>query len=218
LIGYSFGIGDYTGDDVIAVNPITGATVKSDERDVYSHYLYIGGDYDITAKLRASLRVGGQFTDYHNAGEDSVNPYLDASATYMYAPGSSATLGVLHTRSATDVSAVDANGTPTFDAESTAVYGKVTHRILRDLTGSLIAQYQTSEFNDGFNDGENEDLFLIGINFDYRFNQHFSAEFGYNYDMLESDIKYSPGSGPNTGREARSYDRNRVYIGLRATY
>ena len=128
--------------------------------------------------------------------------------------------------SATDLAAVDANGTPTLDAESTAVYGKVSHRIMRNLTGSLVAQYQTSEFNEGLYDGKSEDLFLVGINVEYRFNQHFSAEAGYNYDMLDSDIKdTNTGSGPggpivnpNFGNETRSYDRNRIYIGLRATY
>jgi predicted porin len=221
LVGYSFGIGEYTGDGVIGFNPTTGAAIPSDERDVYSHYIYVGGDYDITAKLRASLRAGAQFTDYHNAGEDSVNPYVDASASYIYAPNSSATLGVLHTRSATDLAGVDASGTPTLDAEATAFYGRVSHRILRNLTGSLIAQYQMSEFNEGLYDGENEDLFLVGINFDYQFNRHFSAEFGYNFDMLDSDIQDTNGTpftNPNFGRDARSYDRNRVYIGLRATY
>ena len=143
---------------------------------------------------------------------------MDASINYVYAPGSSATLGVVHTRSATDVVQVNVAGKPTLDSESTAIYGKVTHRILRNLTGSLLAQYQTSEFNGGAYDGDSEDLFLIGVHFDYYFNSHFSAEFGYNYDMLDSDVKFPLGSGLNSGREARSYERNRVYIGLTATY
>ena len=207
LVGYMFGINDYTGDDVIAIQPLTGRPLKSDFRDNYTHRVYVGADYDITAKLRASARVGGEFTDFHESGENSANPYADVSLTYVYMPGSTVDVGVRHTRNATDVSAVNPrNGRPTLDAETTVLYGQITHKITHNLTGSLIGQYQSSTFNDGLNDDNGEDLFLVGINFEYRFNRHLSAEAGYNYDNLDSDI------------HGRSYDRNRVYVGLRATY
>jgi predicted porin len=206
LVGYIFQFSDYTGDELIT--PL----LKSDARDSFTHYIYVGGDYDVTAKLRTSLRIGGQFTDYFETHENSANPYADASLTYVYLPGSSVQVGVRHSRSATDVAAADKKGRPTLDAESTSVYGQLNHRITRNLTGSLTAQFQNSEFNDGANDGKSEDFYLVGLNLDYRFNQHFSAEVGYNYDLLDSDIK---GTG---GLDARSYDRNRVYIGLRASY
>jgi hypothetical protein len=206
LVGYSFGIGDYTGDETIAFDPRTLRPIKSDERDYYQHRFYVGADYDMSAKLRASLRVGAEYFDYHNAGESSFSPYADAALTYVYLPGSSAQLGVRHTRNATDIVAPTANGTPTLDQETTAIYAQVNHRITHNLTGSLLGQFQNSEFNDGRADSDSEQLYLVGINFDYRFNEHFSAEAGYNYDMLQSNI------------HDRSYDRNRVYIGLRASY
>lgn len=203
IAGYTFGLNNYTGDDFISPN---GLGVKSRIRDSYSHYGYVGADYDMTAQLRASGRVGIQYTDYHKANDSSVNPYADASVTYAYLPGSSVQLGIHHGRNATDVSAVDAKGRPTLDAETTAVYGQVSHRITPKFTGSLIGQYQMSSFNQGANDGNGEDLWLVGINFEYRFNQHWSADAGYNYDQLSSDIKN------------RGYDRNRVYLGVRASY
>jgi hypothetical protein len=44
------------------------------------------------------------------------------------------------------------------------------------------------------------------LDFEYRFTQYFSAHAGYNYDRLESkDI-------------GRTFDRNRVYVGVTATY
>ena len=49
-------------------------------------------------------------------------------------------------------------------------------------------------------------LWLVGVNLAYTFNRHFSVEAGYNYDHLDSDIN------------GRGYDRNRYYIGLRASY
>ena len=208
LIGYSFGINDYTGDDVIAYRSVGGflVPVKSDERDNNLHRVYVGADYDITAKLRASVRVGGEYTDYHESGESAINPYADASLGYVYAPGSSVMVGVRHSRNATDIVAPDLKGNITLDAETTAVYAQLSHRITRNLTGSLVGQYQMSEFNDGAADSKGEDMFLVGVDFDYRFNEHFSGEVGYHFDMLDSEI------------HGRNYDRNRVYIGLRATY
>jgi hypothetical protein len=100
LLGYQFGINDYTGDELLFAGSGPGG-LKSDERDTYSHYLYVGADHDFNAQLRGSLRVGVQYTDYHNASESETSPYLDAGLTYTYAPGSSVTAGVKHQRSAT---------------------------------------------------------------------------------------------------------------------
>jgi hypothetical protein len=49
-------------------------------------------------------------------------------------------------------------------------------------------------------------FYLLGLNLEYRFNSNFSADVGYNYDRLESDLG------------GRSFDRNRVYLGITATY
>jgi hypothetical protein len=46
----------------------------------------------------------------------------------------------------------------------------------------------------------------VGLNLAYRINQFLSAEAGYNYDKVDSDLV------------GRSYSRNRVYVGVRATY
>ena len=55
-----------------------------------------------------------------------------------------------------------------------------------------------------------DDLFLIGANLSYQINENFSTELGYNYDRLDSDL--------NFGGFARSFTRNRVYIGVHASY
>jgi hypothetical protein len=210
LVGYMFGLNTYTGDDVIAIRP-SGLPLMSEDRDSTTHYIYAGADFDLTARLRASVRAGGQFTDY-DANGSSANPYADASLTYVYLPGSSVEAGVRHQRNATDVSQIDSSGTPTFDAETTVFYAQITHRITHNLTASLLGQFQSSEFNDGLWGGQGEDLYLVGVNLDYRINRHLSVEAGYNFDKLCSDVK------DGAGREVRSYDRNQVYIGLRATY
>ncbi len=217
LVGYNFGINNYTGDDVIAPAFIDALGVPhralmSEDRNSYSHYAYVGADYDVSSKLRLAARLGAQYTDYNEIGDTAANPYADVSATYVYLPGSAVTLGVRHTRNATDIVEVDASGSPTLDQETTVLFGELTHQITPQLIGSLTGQYQMSTFNGGAYDDKNESIFLVGINLEYRFNRHWSAEIGYNYDMLDSDVR------DGLGREARSYDRNRVYVGVRASY
>ena len=204
LVGYNFGLNTYTGDEYLDVN---GTGNRSNIRDSYVHRGYLGAEYDITAKLVTSLRIGGQFTDYHESGETSVTPYVDASLTYRYLPGGSLQFGIRHDNSATDVANVDTStGVPTLDAGTTSVYAQLTHNITRSLTGSLNVQYQNSIFNNGFYNGKSEDYWMLGANLEYRFNNHWSVDTGYNYDNLNSQV-------PDRG-----FDRNRVYVGVHASY
>jgi len=211
LVGYMFGLNQYTADEVIALTPTAAGRLMSDDRDSTVHYLYGGVDFDLTAKLRTSVRLGAQVTDY-DEGDDASNPYIDASVTYVYLPGSSVEGGIKHSRNATDVVATDFSGNPTLDQETTVLYAQVTHKIMHNLTASLLGQLQLSEFNEGFYDGESEDLFLLGVNLEYRINRHFAVEAGYNFDKLSSDIE------DPIGNEVRSYDRNRFYVGFRGIY
>jgi len=222
LVGYNFGINDYTGDELIAAPffDLNGnlRTLESDIRDNYTHFLYVGADYDVSSKLRTSIRLGGQYTDYHETDETTINPFVDAHASYVYLPGSAVEVGVRHTRNATDIAQVDLNGTPTLDAETTVFYGQLTHQITPKLVGSLLAQYQMSTFNDGAYDGVDENLLLLGVNLEYRFTRHLTGEIGYNFDLLDSDVRAEIAPGIFGGPEVRSYERNRAYIGLRASY
>ena len=222
LVGYQFGISDFTGNQFIYIAPNLAATnpkfvnPKSDIRNSYSHYIYMGADYDFNHKLRASVRVGGQFVDYYNAGDSEISPYVDASMTYIYLPESSLQIGLRHTRNATDVAAPDrSKGRPTLDQETTAVYAQVLHRVTEKLTASVLNQVQFSSFTGGAADSSSESLYLIGVNLEYRINYHWSVETGYNYDLLASD-PVSNGAGRRV--DQRSYDRNRIYVGVRATY
>jgi hypothetical protein len=75
-----------------------------------------------------------------------------------------------------------------------------------NLFGSLVGTYQHSTFSGGAFDNETDNFYLVGLNFEYRFNPHLSAHAGYNYDRLNSDIA------------GRGFARNRVYIGVTAAY
>lgn len=209
VLGYQYGIVDYTSDEFSIApgfdslgNPTPGVSAK--ERDNRSHYLYVGADHNFNSQLNASVRVGGQYVDYHRRGDDIISPYADLNLTYSYLPGSYLQGGFRHQRNQTDFPGAFDN--LTLDQESSSVYASVNHKITPRLTGSVLAQYQHSEFNGGPFDGQADEFFIVGINFAYRFNPHLLAEAGYNYDKLNSDL-------PDRG-----YSRNRAYVGLRATF
>jgi len=205
IFGYQYGMVNFNehDDSLYAFGPF----VDPKTRDSRSHYLYVGADQSFNPQLNGSIRVGAQLMDYYQlpASKTIVNPYVDGSLTYTYAAGSYGQIGIKHMHNATDVAA-----TPTsslvLDQESTAAYLTLSHKITADLTGSLLAQYQHSEFTSSVgSSGESENYFTGGVNLAYQINPHFLAEAGYNFDRLDSDL-------------GRSYTRNRVYIGIRATY
>ncbi len=212
LVGYNFGLMDFTADqNTLIPNPNNpnGPRLFSDERNNYSHYAYVGADHSFNPQLDTSVRVGAQFTEYYNLpgdDESNVSPYADANLTYRMTQDSSAQIGVRHSRIATDGAALD--------QENTTVYGSVSYRVLPPLIASLLGQYQFNTFEKGqpsqvagvtFKD-KSENFWLVGLNLTYEINRFLAAEAGYNYDRLDSDVGF------------RSFTRNRVYVGLRATY
>lgn len=197
LVGYQYGINDYTSQNLIT------SVARGDDRDSTAHYFYLGANYAFSSQLNAEARAGVRYTDY-DAGGSALSPYVDIAGTYTYLPGSYVLLGLRHDRNATDVAGTGTDITT--DQESSIVYGSLNHRITPRLTGSLIAQYQRGVFNGGTLDGEVDNFFLAGVNLEYRFNNNWATETGYNFDRLDSD-------GPN-----RSFTRNRIYVGVRAKY
>jgi hypothetical protein len=188
-------------------------TPTSDIRDNLNHYFYAGVEATPMENLTVGFKGGVQYADFDDAGEDSLTPYFDASGTYTYLPGSFVRLGFKNMRAATDVvgyNPVLVGGTtsPTLDQELTLVYLQVTHRITPNLSGTVQGQYQNSRYFGGTADDETEDFFSAGVYLNYRINVHFSAEAGYTYNKLNSDVSAT----------LREYSRNQVYLGVRATY
>ncbi len=213
LLGYKFSEIDYlANEDIGGFDDFPGTLIKSDIRNLREHTLYVGMTHNFTPELSAQGRVGGSYVDYYNDPSSSSSwvPYVDANLRYNYAPESYVTLGVGYDVSATDVLgfAGNANGTGSFtlDAESAVVYANISHRLAPNLFGSIMAQFQNSMYHGGDFDGKSEQFYLVGLDLEYRFNPFISAHVGYDYDRLESqDI-------------GRTFDRNRVYIGVTASY
>ena len=207
ILGYQYGVTEYDKDQILglALTPTGIVTVPSDTRDSTSHYIYVGADHSFNPQLNASVRAGAQITEYDNVDDTQVSPYADASLTWTYNPGNFVQLGVRHTRMATDVAFISAV-TPTLDQEATTIYSTINHRITPKLNGNVVGQLQHGTFQAGGADNQSENLFLIGFNLSYEINKFLSADAGYNFDRLDSDII------------DRSFSRNRVYLGIRATY
>jgi hypothetical protein len=210
LLGYRYMQINYSGDEVIgAYFDPNGfpAAVYSDSRDSREHTLYVGAQHSFSPALSGAARVGVSYTDYFNDdnADETYTPYVDASLKYTYAPDSFVQGGVSYDRNATDVIGVYNDGEFTLDAQSAVFFLNLTHRLDARLFASIIGQFQNSAFNGGYYDEDAEQYYMIGLNLEYKFNQYFAAHIGYNYDRLESDL-------------GRTFDRNRVYIGVTASY
>ena len=201
ILGYQLGMFDYTSSEVI--NLATGHI--GEDRDFTSHHVFVGIEQALTEQFVASARVGGQYTQYDTTGEDTLSPWANITATYTYLPGSFVQLGIRHERNATDRADGTGNDIVT-DQETSALFLSLNHRITPRLIGSVVGQYQRSTFANGDLDGEVDNFLLMGLNLEYRINPNWSTEVGYNFDRLDSDLI------------DRSFTRNRIYAGVRATY
>jgi hypothetical protein len=211
LIGYQFTDVEFTGDQPISgfsPNPETYAFSKT--RNYREHTAYVGAEHNFLPNLTGSIRVGASYSDYYNDPNTSASytPYVNASLRYSYAPQSYVEAGFSYDRNATDVVGLMGSGNGqaqvTVDAESAVAYLTINHHIAGNLFGSLMGQFQNSTYNGGEYNKQDEQYYLLGLDLEYRFNQYFSAHAGYNYDRLESPF--------------RPFDRNRVYIGVTASY
>lgn len=211
LVGYQFGLVDYTSSEPIATNTVTQSLVSGEVRSSLSQYFYVGAEYSVTAKLTAAGRAGAQYIKFDDLqDQDGWSPYVDLFGSYQYLPADYLRFGVRYTRNATDVSGntatIDSLDDITSDQQSFVLYGQVSHRITPRITGNLTGTFQGSQFEGGGVDGDVDLLFLIGASLEYKITQNLTAEAIYSFDRLDSDLPL------------RSYTRNRVFLGVRATY
>lgn len=223
--GYTFSIANYTGDEPISafnyntvalagIPPVLTATphtliYNSSARDSMSHEVHVGADWTILPNLILLGQVGAEYTDSYNdplQHNTSVSPTANVSLSYTYTTGSYLQLGVGESQNATDIVTPDTGGNITQYQHSTVVYADINHRLTSKLMASLIGRYTYSTFEGGFYNSTDENEFNAGINLSYQINQHFNAEIGYNYDDLQTSVA------------GLQYDRNRVYVGVGATY
>lgn len=234
VLGYQFGMIDYTGDDYLvpgfgyggdgvaqvftgsygfdwntfSLYPIYTPVYKSSIRNSHTHYAYAGIDHTFNPNFSVSIRAGAQYAEFYNQSPSFTQwgPYASVSARYLYGVGSYIEAGFSQQFNQTDVMANNAS--------ASIVYGTINHAFTPQLVGSVTGRFQHSEYNSqpvpGLPnyDGASDNLYSVGLNLAYHFDRHFSTEIGYNFDMLSA--------GSNTPRY--DYTRNVVYVGVTARY
>jgi hypothetical protein len=181
----------------------------SSMRDSRSHNGHIGLSHQLTANISLALSAGVSYNDSYNSPiqhTTSISPSANASISYTYIPGSYVQLGVSQGENATDVVSPGSDGSLTQYQHSTSVYADLNHRITDKLSGTLICRYVYSSFEGGAANSQTESDYNVGVNLNYQINRHFSADAGYNFDDLITPLN------------GRGFVRNRVYLGLTASY
>jgi hypothetical protein len=206
-VGYQFGQVNYTANEPIQGNVLVPASItRSPIRDNRSHAVYAGLEHQFRPDFFGNIQAGASYYDYYNLNQTSIGPVGSASLTYVYALESTLALGVQYGRSATDVVG-SSPGKFVHDTDSAVVFAALRQRIAPNFFGRLTGNFQNSSFNGGgpgFNN-KTEQFYEFGADLEYKFNSHFSAHAGYDFDHLDSDL-------------GRSYFRNKVYIGATASY
>ena len=209
LGGVSYQWVNYLGSEPIATGP-NNVVEYSSARNNQSYIPCIGFQHSFLANLTVSTKIGAQITEFSNtsASKNYTTPWVNSTASYTYAEGSYVQLGVQHMQNATSIVTANSNGQITQNQQSTVVTASVNQEITAKLLGSIVGAAQFSQFNQGAYNNDTEQYYSLGLNLTYNFNQHLSAEVGYNLDVLQSSNVSAVGP----------YSRNRVYLGLTAAY
>jgi hypothetical protein len=209
IVGYQFtDIDYYESQEIAPAGPGSGGLpYTSNARNNYGHYGYVGVDQVFRPDLTGSLRVGARYTDYYNdpAASSEVTPFVQLSLRWNYGMESYVEGGFTHDRAATDLVGNGISGL-TLDSETSCLFLSVRNRLAPNLYGSLTGDFQNSAYNGGEFNSVSEQFYTFGANLEYRVSNYLATQLGYNYDRLESEIA------------GRSFDRNRVYLGVTASY
>ncbi len=228
ILGYQFEATDFAGKYPLmpgAENLPAGnirKTMTGDVRDSRSHFMTLGLDHSFNTALSFQVRGGAEYTQYPNAqqADEKWSPYADAKINYAYAEGSKITIGAKHTRYATDVALLQivggADAGTAYDKESTVAYAQINHKITARLMAIARASWQIDQLNSSAPDvdGRLDNYYSLGAELSFEINKFLFAEAGYSYDRLSSELDNLP-NGQGVGR---SFTRNIIYLGLRATY
>jgi predicted porin len=209
-LGYQYSDVHYTSDDLLVGAP---SNVTAETRDSRTHFYFLGLDHTFNPRLSTAVRGGAMTVSYPNdpVAKTRTNPYADLSITYRYLEGCYAQAGFRYSRTATDQVAYNApDGSLVLDAEASLFYVNVVHAITSKLSANLLGGWQHSKFRGGTINGESDDYMTLSLGLSYEINKFFSAEAGYNFDTLWSNIA-------NNGAPGRNYHRNYAFIGVKGT-
>ena len=210
IVGYMYSQTGYTADEPIAGiigNP--ASVVTSDSRDSRGHTFYVGAQQVFSPTLSATVKVGAQRVNYINdpVSTSQWSPYVSSSLKYLLQTTTSVDAGFTYSRSAANETGYGGNSTSFVrDVASAVVYGSIRHELVAHLFVSGNAMLERAEYSGGTLDGKAYLFYQLGLDLSYEFSPNLSTHVGYNYDKYDSDLA------------GRSYDRNRVYLGVTAGF
>ncbi len=173
--------------------------------DSTANYVLVGLDATLSPRLRLGFRVGAEFRDYRFGSQDSfLGPYAEATASYSYKRNSAISFSLRYGIEQTDVAG-------SINRSSFRLGMSVNHQFTARIGGYAAIYYTRSDYETlrgtvgaTPNFGENVVDLTVGVR--YAITRHWSAEVGYTYTTVDSDLA------------GRGYDRNRIFVGGRLSF
>ena len=179
------------------------------DNDSGTHFLLGGVDYTFNPRLSGSFRAGVEFRSYFDTPGDEISPYFEGNISYqlnrraqlLYVAHYGIEEGDLSaSNSKSDTFRTGVNYEQNFTARISGYLGfYYTH----SFNSTPVPDATTRLFNAS---GFDEDTFDVAAGARYSINRHLSAEIGYTYTTVISQV------------DIREYDRNRVFAGIRLAY
>ncbi|RYD35699.1 MAG: hypothetical protein EOP86_07825, partial [Verrucomicrobiaceae bacterium] len=163
--------------------------------DYTSHYLLAGLDHSFSRKTYASFRVGAEFRDRDNGGNET-NPYFEGSFSHSVAK---------HTqlRWFGRVGFDDSDVSGSQERYSFRTGLSAQQQFTSQLSGNIGVNYVHDEFD--FSNGSYEnDIVALAVGLDYQFYRNLIFNVGYSFTTCSSDNSFS------------EYDRHTVTAGVTA--
>jgi hypothetical protein len=176
------------------------------DREYDDHYVLVGVDHAFSRVMRGTIRVGAQFRDGDNTGSET-SPFLEASLIHLINEGFSIRVFARYGFEDSELGTYELR-------ESFRTGLSTSYEFTPRLIGSAGLQYVHSEYEDSVVDtidDADEDYFGIYLGLSYLLYSNVRLNAGWSYSNLDSDRDFADDI-------SRDYDRNKVYLGVSATF
>ena len=175
-------------------------------RDTQNHFIMVGGEHRFSSNSVAIVRAGVQLRSIDGSTRDYTSPSAEAAVTTRVNQQLSVKA---YGRLSTEDSSRQV-GAAVYDNANTMRLGvSGTYRVSQALSLSSGINYLSLAYEDGTTttaDDVDESLINAFVGFDLQIAENLYLNGSYNFEDLSSD------------EDTREYDRNRMSIGVRATF
>ena len=175
-------------------------------RDTQNHFIMVGGEHRFSSNSVAIVRAGVQLRSIDGSTRDYTSPSAEAAVTTRVNQQLSVKA---YGRLSTEDSSRQI-GAAVYDNANTMRLGvSGTYRVSQALSLSSGINYLSLAYEDGTTttaDDVDESLINAFVGFDLQIAENLYLNGSYNFEDLSSD------------EDTREYDRNRMSIGVRATF